>query len=232
MRFFRSSNPVMRVTSRAVASDQPVTYTNVAIRTVVLVGISLTVALYMISNPQLWSIPVLIGSVIIAFIAALVGMFNVKASMVASIVYAAAEGILLGVISSVFAAEYQGIVQTALMTTMIVLAVMMLLHSTNIIKVNQRFTSFVVVAMISVILMSLFGLIFGLSGGMYILISVVSALLACLYLMIDFEAIRQAVEGQIDQQYGWMLALGLMVTLVWLYFEILRLLAIFANSRR
>jgi uncharacterized YccA/Bax inhibitor family protein len=232
MRFFRSSNPVMRVTSRAVASDQPVTYTNVAVRTVVLVGISLTVALYMISNPQLWSIPVLIGSVIVAFIAALVGMFNVKASMVASIVYAAAEGVLLGVISSVFAAEYQGIVQTALMTTMIVLAVMMLLHSTNIIKVNQRFTSFVVVAMISVILMSLFGLIFGLSAPMYILISVVSALLACLYLMIDFEAIRQAVEGQIDQQYGWMLALGLMVTLVWLYFEILRLLAIFANSRR
>jgi uncharacterized YccA/Bax inhibitor family protein len=232
MRFFRSSNPVMRVTSRAVASDQPVTYTNVAVRTVVLVGISLTVAIYMISNPQLWSIPVLVGSVIIAFIAALVGMFNVRASMIASIVYAAAEGILLGVISSVFAAEYQGIVQTALMTTMIVLAVMMLLHSTNIIKVNQRFTSFVVVAMISVILMSLFGLIFGLSGGMYLLISVVSALLACLYLMIDFEAIRQAVEGQIDQQYGWMLALGLMVTLVWLYFEILRLLAIFANSRR
>jgi uncharacterized YccA/Bax inhibitor family protein len=223
---------VMRVTSRAVASDQPVTYTNVAVRTVVLVGISLTVAIYMISNPQLWSIPVLVGSVIIAFIAALVGMFNVRASMIASIVYAAAEGILLGVISSVFAAEYQGIVQTALMTTMIVLAVMMLLHSTNIIKVNQRFTSFVVVAMISVILMSLFGLIFGLSGGMYLLISVVSALLACLYLMIDFEAIRQAVEGQIDQQYGWMLALGLMVTLVWLYFEILRLLAIFANSRR
>ncbi|MDZ4197373.1 MAG: Bax inhibitor-1/YccA family protein [Candidatus Izemoplasmatales bacterium] len=232
MRFFRSSNPVMRVTSRAVASDQPVTYTNVAVRTVVLVGISLTVAIYMISNPQLWSIPVLIGSLIVAFIAALVGMFNVRASMIASIVYAAAEGVLLGVISSVFAAEYQGIVQTALMTTMIVLAVMMLLHSTNIIKVNQRFTSFVVVAMISVILMSLFGLIFGLSAPMYMLISVVSALLACLYLMIDFEAIRQAVEGQIDQQYGWMLALGLMVTLVWLYFEILRLLAIFANSRR
>jgi uncharacterized YccA/Bax inhibitor family protein len=232
MRFFRSSNPVMRVTSRAVASDQPVTYTNVAVRTVVLVGISLTVAIYMISNPQLWSVPVLIGSLIVAFIAALVGMFNVRASMIASIVYAAAEGVLLGVISSVFAAEYQGIVQTALMTTMIVLAVMMLLHSTNIIKVNQRFTSFVVVAMISVILMSLFGLIFGLSAPMYMLISVVSALLACLYLMIDFEAIRQAVEGQIDQQYGWMLALGLMVTLVWLYFEILRLLAIFANSRR
>ena len=232
MRFIRSSNPVLRVTRGAEISAQPVTYTNVAMKTLVMVLITMGVALFMMVSPLLWNPTYLIIAMVVSFIAAIVGMRSVRYAPVASIIYALGEGVLLGMISSLFEAQFQGIIQTALMTTIIVLAVMMLLYSTDIIKVNQRFTSFVVVAMIAVIVMSLIGLIIGLSSGLYILISIVSALLACLYLMIDFEMIRNAVEEQIDHKYGWVLALGLMVTLVWLYIEILRLLAIFASSRR
>lgn len=232
MRLFRSTNPVLRVLRDADVSTQPVTYTNVAMKSLLLVSITMGVALFMLTNATLWRVEYIIGAFVLAFISAITGTLSVRLSPYAGVVYAAAEGVLLGMISAVFESEYQGIIQTALLTTIIVLAVMMLLYSTDIIKVNQRFTSFVVVAMISVILMSLLGLILGLSSGLYILISIVSAILACLYLMIDFEMIRNAVEGQIDRKYGWVLALGLMVTLVWLYIEILRLLAIFANSRR
>ncbi len=232
MRFFRSTNPVLRVARDADVSTQPVTYTNVAMKSLLLVSITMGVALFMLTNATLWRVEYIIGAFVLAFISAITGTLSVRLSPYAGVVYAAAEGVLLGMISAVFESEYQGIIQTALLTTIIVLAVMMLLYSTDIIKVNQRFTSFVVVAMISVILMSLLGLILGLSSGLYILISIVSAILACLYLMIDFEMIRNAVEGQIDRKYGWVLALGLMVTLVWLYIELLRLLAIFANSRR
>lgn len=232
MRFFRSTNPVLRVARNAEVSTQPVTYTNVAMKSLLLVSITMGVALFMLTSATLWRVEIIIGAFVLAIISAITGTLSVRLSPYAGVVYAAAEGVLLGMISRVFESEYQGIIQTALLTTIIVLAVMMLLYSTDIIKVNQRFTSFVVVAMISVILMSLLGLILGLSSGLYVLISIVSAILACLYLMIDFEMIRNAVEGQIDKKYGWVLALGLMVTLVWLYIEILRLLAIFANSRR
>lgn len=232
MRFFRSTNPVLRVARNAEVSTQPVTYTNVAMKSLLLVSITMGVALFMLTSATLWRVEIIIGAFVLAIISAITGTLSVRLSPYAGVVYAAAEGVLLGMISAVFESEFQGIIQTALLTTIIVLAVMMLLYSTDIIKVNQRFTSFVVVAMISVILMSLLGLILGLSSGLYVLISIVSAILACLYLMIDFEMIRNAVEGQIDKKYGWVLALGLMVTLVWLYIEILRLLAIFANSRR
>lgn len=232
MRMFRSSNPVLRSTAHAYASDRPVTYANVSVKTLILVGITAAVGLYVSMNLQSLSLGMLIGAFVVGFIAVIVGTRSVAAAPYASIVYAASEGVILGLISTLFEAEYQGIVQTAIMTTVIVLAVMMLLHSTNVIKVNQRFASFLVVAMISVIVVSLVGIFTGLSGGMYTLISIVSAALAALYLMLDFEAIKTCVEQGTDQSYSWVLALGLMVTLVWLYIELLRILAIFANRNR
>lgn len=232
MRMFRSSNPVLRSATHAYASDRPVTYVNVSIKTLILVGITAAVGLYVSMNLASISLGLLIGSMVVGFIAVIVGTRSVSAAPYASVVYAASEGVFLGLISTVFEAEYQGIVQTAIMTTVIVLAVMMLLHSTNIIKVNQRFTSVLVVAMISVIVVSVLGLLIGISYQFYILIAVVSAVLAALYLMLDFEAIKTCVEQGTDQSYSWVLALGLMVTLVWLYIELLRILAIFANRNR
>lgn len=232
MRMFRSSNPVLRSATHAYASDRPVTYANVTLKTLILVGVTAAVGLYVSMNLASISLGLLIGSMVVGFIAVIVGTRSVSAAPYASVVYAASEGVFLGLISTVFEAEYQGIVQTAIMTTVIVLAVMMLLHSTNVIKVNQRFTSVLVVAMISVIVVSVLGLLIGISYQFYILIAVVSAVLAALYLMLDFEAIKTCVEQGTDQSYSWVLALGLMVTLVWLYIELLRILAIFANRNR
>jgi uncharacterized YccA/Bax inhibitor family protein len=232
MRFFRSTNPVLRSTSTAYASDRPVTYVNVSVKTLILVGITAAVGLFISTRLESLSLGMLIGSVVLGFIAVIVGTRSVNLAPYAAIVYAACEGVLLGLISTMFEAEYTGIVQTAIMTTVIVLAVMMLLHSTNIIKVNQRFASFLVVALISVIVMSLISVFLPFSGGLYILVSVISAALAALYLMLDFEAIKTCVESGTDQSYSWVLALGLMVTLVWLYVELLRILAIFANRNR
>lgn len=232
MRMFRSSNPVLRSATHTYASDRPVTYVNVSVKTLILVFITAAVGLYVSANLASISLGLMIGAFVIGFIAVIVGTRSVTAAPYAAVVYAASEGVVLGLISTMFEASYQGIVQTAIMTTVIVLAVMMLLHSTNVIKVNQRFASFLVVAMISVIVVSLVGLIAGMSSSIYILVSVVSAVLASLYLMLDFEAIKTCVEQGTDQSYSWVLALGLMVTLVWLYVELLRILAIFANRNR
>jgi len=116
-------------------------------------------------------------------------------------------------------------------TTVIVLLVMMILFSMNIVKIGQGFTSFLVVAMITMIVMSIF-LVFTASPTLYYLVCILSAILATLYLFLDFANIQRCVEQGLDHRVGWTLALGLMVSLVWLYFELLRLLAIFAGRRR
>ena len=68
-------------------------------------------------------------------------------------------------------------------------------------------------------------------SGLAILVSGAGVVLASLFLVLDFDFIEQGVRNGLPQQYAWMAAFGLVVTLVWLYLEILRLLAILQNNR-
>lgn len=231
----RSSNPVLRsVDSFAGVTDRPVTYANVAIKTVFLVAIAAVSAITTIMYLGEISYGLLIGAVIVGFISVIVGTRSVTLAPYFAMLYAVSEGVVLGVISFLFAAFYEGIVPTALMTTGIVLLVMMLLYSTGLIKVTQKFASVLVVALISVILMAVLSLVLpaAISTQFYYVICGVSAILSALFLLLDFESIKTCVESGTDQKYGWILSLGLMVTLVWIYVELLRLLAIFARNRR
>ncbi len=229
----RSSNPIYR--SRTIHdvtfSERPVTYSGVAIRTILLIAVAAASAMYAIFQLESFSPGLLIGAIILGFISVIAGTRNVRLAPFFGIVYAICEGLVLGIVSLLYASFYEGIVPTALTTTAIVLLVMMLLYSMNIIKVNQRFASILVVAMITVILMGLIGLFVPFSGPFYFLVAILTTLLACFYLFLDFENIKNAVEAGADSRLGWVLALGLMVSLVWIYLEILRLLAIFANRR-
>ncbi len=231
----RSSNPVLRsVNSITEVTDRPVTYANVAIKTIFLVAIAAVSAVTTIMYLGELSYGLLIGAFIVGFISVIVGTRSVRLAPVFSVIYAISEGIVLGVISYLFASLYEGIVPTALMTTGIVLLVMMLLYSTGLIKVTQKFASILVVALISVIFMALLSLVLPsvISTQFYYVIAIVSAILSALFLLLDFESIKNCVDTGTDQKVGWILALGLMVTLVWIYVELLRLLAIFARNRR
>ncbi len=230
---FRSSNPILRNAERNImTSDNAVTYSNVAFKTIFLVAITGFVAYLMYFQLQIFSLGYLIGAMIVGFISAIVGTRSVSLAPYFAVLYAACEGIVLGMITIMLEVSYPGIAFTAISTTLIVLFIMMLLYSTNIIKVNQKFASFMVVALISIIVMSVFLLIPGvikIGSGLYLGIAVLSTIIAALYLFMDFENIKRCVEMGADTKYGWILSLGLMVTLVWLYVEILRLLAIFAR---
>lgn len=232
MRMFRTSNPVYRSVENAFVSDRPVTYAGVGFKTMLMLSVTASIGYYVYLNLAAVSVPLLIGAMIVGFIAVIVGTRSVRLSPYFALLYAACEGIIIGTISSLATAVYGGIVPTAVMTTVIVFFITMLLYSTNIIKVNQRFLSFVVVAMISVIIMSLIGIFLPFGGGLYTIVALASAVLATLYLFIDFERIKMCVESGTDTSYGWILSLGLMVSLIWLYVDILRLLMIFGRNRR
>ncbi|MFA7560747.1 MAG: Bax inhibitor-1/YccA family protein [Candidatus Izemoplasmatales bacterium] len=226
----RSSNPVLNhANSYTMISDQPLTYTNVTVKTLFLLAltaISAFLTIVYMENVQIWH---LIVAAIVAFISVLIGSRSVKLSPYFSIVYAACEGLVLGVVSLLYASLYEGIILTAIATTIIVFVVMLLLFSTNIIKVNQKFASFLVVALIGVIIMSLIS-IFVSIGDLYYLVVIASAALSAFFLLWDFQRIKELVDNGADKELGWILSLGLMVTIVWIYIEMLRLLAIFSRD--
>lgn len=227
----RSSNPVFnQANSYAGISDRPITYSNVAFKTLLMIAITAVTGVLVVTNLDFISIGWLIGAMIIGFISVIIGSRSIRLAPFFSIVYAVSEGFVLGIISVLYASIYEGIIPTAITTTFIVFVIMLLLFTTNIIKVNQKFASFLVVSLISVIIMSILSFILPFGGNLYIIVVFISAALSAFFLLWDFQRIKDFVEAGADEKVGWILALGLMVTIVWIYIEMLRLLAI--TSRR
>lgn len=156
------------------------------------------------------------------------------------ILYAVAEGFVLGGISKWYsdnAAQNSNIVYQAVLGTVVAFAVMLVLYATKIIRVTQTFQRMMMVGIVSYLVIGLASLVaalFGVGGGwgfygvrgLGLLLCVVGVGLASFTLALDFESITRSVSAGLPERESWRLAFGLMVTLVWLYLEILRLLAI------
>ncbi len=168
-----------------------------------------------------------------------------KVSPLLVMLYAVFEGYLLGAISFAYndyaeSIEYYGLIQQAVLGTFTAFAVMLFLYGTGIVKVTGKFMRVMMIALISyalIGLVSLFGAIFGLGDGwgfygvgtLGLILCLVGVALAALTLMLDFEAIKQGIAMGAPERESWRMAFGLLVTLIWLYLEILRFLAIFAG---
>ncbi|MFM7144939.1 MAG: Bax inhibitor-1/YccA family protein, partial [Actinomycetales bacterium] len=162
------------------------------------------------------------------------------------LLYAVFEGILLGAISNWYnqyalGSDYQGIVLQAVMATMVTFGVMLVLFLTGIVKVTKKFVSILLVAGVAYLVIGIASLVaamFGVGGGwgfygvdgIGLLICVFGVLIAAFFLMLDFEAIKQGIAMGAPERESWRMAFGLTVTLVWIYLEFLRLLAIFSRN--
>lgn len=183
-----------------------------------------------ISNPL-----VFIGSLICAFILAMVTAFVPKAARFTALPYAFLEGIVLGVISAFFGAMYQGIVAQAVLATLGVFLTMLVLYGLRVLRATPRFVKGVIAATIGIAFMYLGVMIanlFGVAEGFWtsgsplgIGISLVVVVIAALNLILDFDFIEKGSKGGLPAYMDWYAGFGLMVTLVWLYLEMIRLLA-------
>ncbi|MCF7925477.1 MAG: Bax inhibitor-1/YccA family protein, partial [Candidatus Izimaplasma sp.] len=159
--------------------------------------------------------------------------------MFTTLLYAGAEGTFIGFVSAMFAYIYGGeIIQMALMGTFGVLGGMLFLYSTGIIRVGNFFKKFMISALIGLIFASLLLFILSFSGiaaatfeTLYVGIVVLSVIISSLFLLYDFNMITEFVDAGAPKAMEWSLALGLVVTIVWLYLELLRLFAIIAGKR-
>ena len=179
-----------------------------------------------------------IGGAIGGFVLALVTSFKPEKSAILAPIYALCEGLFLGAISAVFNAAYNGIVMQAVIATVCVVAVVFLCYRAGILKATPKFTKVLVFATLGIgafylvsILLRFAGVdlsVFSL-GWLGIIIQLVIVGIASLNLVLDFNQIDNGVESQSPKFMEWYCAFGLMVTIVWIYVEILRLLALLSR---
>lgn len=169
------------------------------------------------------------------FVCAIVLTFKPKLARVLAPVYAIAQGVFVGAISKVFNTAYDGIVIQAVGITLGVFVTMLVLYRTGVIRVTDKMRRTVIGATMGIalfygvsLLLSLFGMnisFFNSSSPISIGFSFLVAGLAAMNLALDFDFIERGENAGLPKHMEWYAAFGLMVTIVWLYLEILRLLA-------
>jgi uncharacterized YccA/Bax inhibitor family protein len=185
-------------------------------------------------NAALITTPMTVG-VIAGLVLAIIISFKATTAPYLAIPYAACEGLAIGGISALFERRYPGIAIQAVGLTFGVLAVMLLGYKTGLIRVTQRFRAIVFAATGAIMLLYLVTMVLNLfhvatpflynSSGLSIGISLVVIGIAALNLALDFDMIDTGVSQGAPRYMEWYSAFGLLVTLVWLYLEILRFLA-------
>jgi len=193
-----------------------------------------------------WFLPFLaIPAAIAGFVLAMVNIFKKKTVPALVLAYAAVQGVFVGGISAIFeVTQYQGIATQALIGTAAVFIATLLLFRSGKIRASKRATKVFLIAMVGYALFSLvnIGLIlfgatnepFGLRSApipgtdipIGLILGILVVLLAAYSLVLDFDAVKRGVENGAPRQFAWRAVFGIVLTVVWLYIEILRILAI------
>lgn len=235
-------NPVFNqnvVERETILDSEPMTINGAINKTFILF------ALLLVASSFVWDLffkgytdkAMMLGGVgfITSIISFIVIMFNRKAIAIAAPVYAASEGLLLGGISAMFEKAYPGIAIQAIASTFAALFSLLFLYRIGAIKCTEKFRSVIFMSTLSIAgiyLVNLIGSFFGLhvpqiftSSAIGIGFSLIVVVIASLNLIIDFDFIERGAQSMLGKSYEWYGAFGLMVTLVWLYIEILNLLS-------
>jgi uncharacterized YccA/Bax inhibitor family protein len=183
--------------------------------------------------------PWMIGGGIGGFVVAIITVFKRPWAGITGPIYAVLEGLFLGGISAFFEARYPGIVIQAVALTFAVLFALLFAYKSRIIKPTENFKLGVFAATGGVMMLYLVSFVLNLFGVpvgylhnnslLSIGISVVIVIIASLNLVLDFDFIEQGAASSAPKYMEWYAAFGLMVTLIWLYIEILRLLSKIAS---
>jgi uncharacterized YccA/Bax inhibitor family protein len=194
-----------------------------------------------------WVFPVLgIPGAIAGFVLALVLIFRKKPSAPLTLAYSAAEGLFVGAISMWFTLAFDSaIVPTAVFGTLGVVGITLALFASGKVRASKRATQIFLVAMLGYLVFSLVNVVLmmtGVANSMFgvrdmlipgtniplgVPLGILVVLLAAYSLVIDFEQVKTGVQRGAPRAYGWTAAFGIMLTVVWLYLEILRLLSYF-----
>ena len=243
---FRTSNPTLKDrVFESVSGSGAMTLNGTIAKTGILLAVLTATSAY---GWMAHNIALLILGLIGGIALAIATSFKPQWAPVTAVLYAMFEGLAVGTISVIYAeqmakTQYAGAVPLAILGTLVVLAVMLVLYVTRIIKVNQTFMVVVIGATAAIGLTYLVTMLGGMffpqmwglaiyrSGPIGLLFSAAVIVVAALNLAIDFQTIETGIQRRAPKFMEWYAGFGLLVTLIWLYLEILRLLSKLADRR-
>ncbi len=243
----RSGNPTLTADTFAsaprVVDQEAMTIGGTVNKTAMALAILFITATYVWGRATAGVLPtgLIWGGFIGGFIVAMVTVFKHAWAPYTTPLYAALEGAALGGISFIFEQRYPGIVSQAVFLTFGTLGALLLAYRSGVIKATENFKLGVVAATGGILLVYLLSFVVGLfginvplihsSGTFGILFSLFVVVIAALNLVLDFDFIEEGAERGAPKYMEWYGAFGLLVTLIWLYLEILRLLAKLQSRR-
>jgi uncharacterized YccA/Bax inhibitor family protein len=213
------------------------TFDDVIVKTAACLGVLLVgAAVTLFVSMGLASLLMIVGA-LGGFVLALVNTFKKQPSPALILAYAGLEGLFLGGLTRVLDTMYPGVGLQAVLGTLSVFTVTLLLFKSGKVRATPKAMKFFMIAMLGYALFSVVNLVmmvtglttepFGLRSGIIgVVIGVLAIGLAAFSLVMDFTSIEAGVRSGAPQRFSWTAAFGLTVTLVWLYVEIIRLLAI------
>ncbi|MDR2772755.1 MAG: Bax inhibitor-1/YccA family protein [Elusimicrobiota bacterium] len=231
---FEKSSQVQ--TATVFSPQQTMTISGTVNKSIILLVLLLVSAFFTWTHIQFAQAAVF-PALIIAFVLAMVCCFKQNISPVCAPIYAVCEGVVLGYISNLFDAAYKGIVADAVFLTIVVLLCMLAAYRAGILRATPTFKKVVILSTLGIavfylvsMIISFFGVSIGYfdmgnSSGASFLINLVIVVIAALNFVLDFDMIEQGARYGSPKYMEWYCAFALMITLVWLYIEILRLLA-------
>jgi uncharacterized YccA/Bax inhibitor family protein len=228
---YAAPSPYAPPTTRYMTMDDVVTKTGVSF----LVTVLAAAVTWALPGDAAWGLA--LPAVLVAFVLGLVISFKQIANPAATLAYGALYGVALGAISEAFNMVYPGIVMQALIGTFGVFAGMLVVYKTGAIRVTPKLTRWVIGAAIGALVLMLVNLVasfitpggLGLrdGGALAIVFSLFVIGIAAFMLLLDFDMADEAIRRGAPAKFAWYIAFGLLVTVVWLYIEILRLLSYF-----
>ncbi|MGI5398473.1 Bax inhibitor-1/YccA family protein [Streptomyces sp. CA-135486] len=225
------------VRTNAMTMDDVVSRTAITLGTVA-VGAVLAWAVLPVSST---SYGLAIGAALVAFVLAIVQSFKRTPSPALIIGYAAFEGIFLGVISEMYNSVWSGAPFQAVLGTMAVSGATLIMYKQRWIRVTARYARIgmtIAIAFIVVMAVNLLLVVFGgvedgglrSMGPLGAIVGILAILIGCFFLTLNFKEIEDGIAYGAPREESWLAAFGLTVTLVWIYMEMLRLVAIFSGD--
>jgi uncharacterized YccA/Bax inhibitor family protein len=212
------------------------TIDDVVARTAIMFAVLVTV------GAVAWSMNLGAGALLLGFLGgfvlAMVNTFSKTVKPALAIAYAAFQGLALGTISNMYNTMFDGIVSQAILVTLSAFAGMLFAFKSGRIRVTPKFTKVLMTALIGYLVLAVVSLvssfITGTSiysiGGLGLIIATGGMVLAAFFLILDFDSIQKGIAAGAPENESWRAAFGLMVTIVWLYLEVLRVLSILRGN--
>lgn len=250
----KSSNPVFKnLAKQAAITTDSATITGITFKTIILLlltfgsaAVSVIFGLKAINVPgqgvgfyaETWLYVILGVSFFTSFISVMVANFFPRVAMPFSMLYSLGQGAVLGTLTAIIDFFIPGSAVTALIGVGSIFLVMLFLYTSRAFRVTSKFRKVMFASLIAILItsiatgiLSMFQVFPTMSVSMSIVISVVLIIFGAFMLMLDFDYADSITTYGFPKQYEWVAALGFMVTLVWIYVQVLRLIVLLASRR-